>query len=213
MKLWVIVPVKRLAAAKSRLASVLSLRQRRELIIALLTQTLTTLKKIKGVEGILVVGRDRTVRAIARGHGADFVREEERGGLNRALSRAQAAAVRRGAEAVMILPADLPLLSVKDISWAKKKISRPPFLAIAPDRLERGTNLLFMAPPGLIRFSFGERSFQRHFQGARQAGVKVAVLRRRALAQDLDCPEDLFSVQNLGWDGKNPRNRPKGLEE
>lgn len=213
MKVWVIVPVKRLAAAKSRLASVLSLRRRRELITALLARTLTTLKKTKGIEGVLVVGKDRAVREIARSHGAAFVREGQGGGLNRALARAQVAAVRRGAEAVMILPADLPLLSVKDIFWAKKKAGRPPFLAIAPDRLGRGTNLLLMAPPGLIRFSFGERSFTRHVQAAWQAGVKATILRRRGLAQDLDCPKDLYSVHDLGLDGHIPRKKTKGRKE
>jgi 2-phospho-L-lactate guanylyltransferase (CobY/MobA/RfbA family) len=73
MNCWGIVPVKRLSAAKSRLAPRLSLRQRRELVCTLLTRTLGILASEKRIAGILVVGRDRTVRAIAANHGAKFV--------------------------------------------------------------------------------------------------------------------------------------------
>jgi 2-phospho-L-lactate guanylyltransferase len=194
MKRWAIVPVKHLTAAKSRLAPVLSLPRRRELVCSLLIHTLNALTKVHGIEGILVVGKDRTVRRIAGEYGARFVLEGMHDGLNRALERAAAEAVRRGADSVMILPTDLPLLRAADISWVIKKAGRPPFLAIAPDHSERGTNLLFMAPPGLIRFSFGEFSFRRHAAAARRAGAKVRVLRRTSLAEDIDRPEDLLSM-------------------
>jgi 2-phospho-L-lactate guanylyltransferase len=203
MKCWAIVPVKRLAAAKSRLAPVLSLRQRRALVRSLLIHTLAVLRAAHGINGILVVGKDRAVREIARKSGTDFVREGERDGLNRALMRAAADAAGRGAEAVMVLPADLPLLKSADIAWALKGAGRPPFFAIAPDRTERGTNLILMAPPGLIRFSFGERSFRRHVNAARRAGLKAAILRRPAFAEDIDRPEDLLKVQDLGWESLN----------
>jgi 2-phospho-L-lactate guanylyltransferase len=200
MKCWAIVPVKRLAAAKSRLAAALPPRQRRALVAFLLNRTLEVLRSEPGVEGILVVGRDRAVSTIARRHGAAFVSEGERGGLNRALARAQAAALRRGAEAVMVVPADLPLLAAGDIAWVRKKAGRAPFVVIEPDRSGRGTNVLYMAPPGIIRYCFGDRSRQRHVQAARRAGLKATILSRRALAQDLDRPEDLFCLQNPNWD-------------
>jgi 2-phospho-L-lactate guanylyltransferase len=191
MKCWAIVPVKRLAAAKSRLASVLPARRRRELVAFLLKRTLDVLQSDPGVEGIIVVGRDRVVSALARRNGASFVSEGERGGLNRALTRARIAAVRRGAEAVMIVPADLPLLSAEDIARVRRKAGRPPFVVVGPDRSGGGTNVLYLAPPGVIGFYFGEGSCRRHIRAARQAGVRAAILHRKALAQDLDQPEDL----------------------
>jgi 2-phospho-L-lactate guanylyltransferase len=198
MKCWAIVPVKRLAAAKSRLAPVLPLRRRRALVGFLLAHTLKALKHTRGIAGILVVGKDRAVRRIARESGAEFIAEGERGGLNRALQRAAAEAVRRGAESTLILPADLPGLTKSDLRAALKKAVRPPFLVIAPDRADRGTNLLWVAPPGLIRFAFGRRSFERHVSSARRAGAKVTLLRRPSLARDLDCPEDLAGIRLPG---------------
>jgi 2-phospho-L-lactate guanylyltransferase len=210
MKCWAIVPVKRLAAAKSRLAPILSLRRRRALVCLLLTHTLKALKHARGISGILVIGQDRAVRGIARTSGAEFIAEGEQGGLNRALARAAAEAVRRGADSLLILPADLPLLAAADVSAALKIHGRPPFLLIAPDRAERGTNLLRIAPPGLIRFSFGSCSFQRHVSSARRAGARVRVLRRPSLAQDLDCPEDLINTAILGWPGGKQFGNPPG---
>ncbi len=191
MKRWIIVPVKRLSAAKSRLSKALPARQRRRLARMLLERTLTTLRRLKGIEGILVVSKDRVVPSIAGKYGAIHVREGQCDGLNRALARAADEAARRGAEAVMVLPADLPLLRTRDLAQAVRLARHSPFVVIAPDRAERGTNLLYLSPPGIIKFSFGERSFEKHTLSARRKKIRVSVLRNSALAQDIDRPEDL----------------------
>jgi 2-phospho-L-lactate guanylyltransferase len=207
MKRWVIVPVKRFAAAKSRLAPVVPESRRRGLARALLDHTLRILNGLRGISGILVVSRDRTALAMARKYGALTVPESKCDGLNRALARATAEAVRRGAESVLILPTDLALLSGEDLTRAMRMASLPPFVVLAPDRAERGTNLLYMAPPGVVRFSFGERSFQRHLQTARRAGVDVAICRRPGLAHDVDRPEDLAEIDGLSWERRGRKKK------
>ena len=196
MKRWVIVPVKRLTAAKSRLSPALPARQRRLLARALLTHTLKTLRGLNGIEGILVVGKDRAVRSMAGEFGAVFVREGDCDGLNRALARATDEAIVRGAEAVMVLPADLPLLRPRDLEQAMRLAHRMPFVVIAPDGMEWGTNLLYMAPPGVVKFSFGEGSFQKHIRSARRAGLEPSICRQAALAHDVDRPEDLAEMDD-----------------
>jgi 2-phospho-L-lactate guanylyltransferase len=212
MKCWMIIPVKRLSAAKSRLAAELTLYQRRELVCALLIHTLKALNGVNGIAGKIVVGRDRAVQRIAENQGAVFVPEKVHDGLNRALARAAREAVRRGAEAIMILPADLPWLKKRDIAAALKEAGRPPFLRIAPDGAGIGTNLLFMAPPGLIRFSFGDRSYRRHIHAARKAGAKIFEICRISLAEDLDHPEDLAGVYG-GVLGKSTKGTKKNLKK
>jgi 2-phospho-L-lactate guanylyltransferase len=197
MKRWVIVPVKRFKAAKSRLAPAVSESRRRVLARALLNHTLTILRGLAGIQGILVVSRDRSVLAIARKFGAVGVPEGACDGLNRALVRASTEAIRRGADSILILPTDLPLLTREDLNRAMRMAKRPPFIVLAPDRSERGTNLLYLAPPGVIRFAFGERSFQKHRQGARHAGVDAAICRCPGLAHDIDRPEDLADIDRL----------------
>ncbi|MBN2086075.1 MAG: 2-phospho-L-lactate guanylyltransferase [Anaerolineales bacterium] len=208
MKCWVIVPVKRLSAAKSRLAPILTLRQRRELVCSLLAHSLIQLNGINGIRGIIVVGRDRAVRRIAAPLGALFIAEKPHDGLNRALARAAREAVRCGADAVMVLPADLPRLRKSDIVAVLRHAGKPPFMGISPDRLKRGTNLLLLTPPGLIRFSFGERSYRRHITAARRAGARVREYRLASLADDLDFPED---VVRLCDEGKIPRGKQREL--
>jgi 2-phospho-L-lactate guanylyltransferase (CobY/MobA/RfbA family) len=50
-------------------------------------------------------------------------------------------------------------------------------------------------PPGLIEVAFGENSFQKHVQAARQAGIKPAIYHTPTLAFDLDWPEDLARLE------------------
>jgi 2-phospho-L-lactate guanylyltransferase len=201
MKVWAIVPVKGLSAAKSRLAPVLSLRQRRRLVSSLLLRTLATLQAVRRIGGVLVVSKDPAVRRMARGAGAGFIREGPHDGLNRAVARAAAEAVRRGAEAVLVLPADLPLVDPREIRKAIRAAGKPPAVVLVPDRTDRGTNLLLLAPPGIIPFRFGKNSNRRHYSAARKAGVRPVRMHLPSAAEDVDHPEDLFSVQDLGWEG------------
>jgi 2-phospho-L-lactate guanylyltransferase len=194
MKRWVIVPVKRLAAAKSRLARALPARERRRLACALLNHTLKTVRGLDGIEGILVVSKDRAVRSIAGKYGAVFVREGACDGLNRALARATDEAAQRGADAVMVLPADLPLLRARELKQAMRLAHKPPFVVIAPDGMEQGTNLLYMAPPGVVKFTFGKGSFQKHIRSARRVGLEPAICQQPALAHDIDRPKDLAEL-------------------
>jgi 2-phospho-L-lactate/phosphoenolpyruvate guanylyltransferase len=196
MKRWVIVPVKKLAAAKSRLAPALSAKERRLLARRLLDHTLKVLRNLNGIEGIIVVSKDRAALAAAGKSGAQFVPEGKCDGLNRALARAVKEAVRRGAEAILVLPADLPLLRTRDLAQAVRLARRRRFVVIAPDRGEEGTNLLYFSPPGIIKFSFGERSFKKHLQSARRKKIRVSVLRTLDLAQDIDRPEDLSILRD-----------------
>jgi 2-phospho-L-lactate/phosphoenolpyruvate guanylyltransferase len=201
MNCWAIIPVKSLAAAKSRLAPILSLRQRRRLMLSMLEHTLGVLTRIRRIKGTIVVSKDAAVRSAARRAGAVFVQEKLHDGMNRALTRAAKEAVRRGAGAVMILPVDLPLLDAGELGRVIRASKKPPAVTIVPDRTDRGTNLLLAAPPGAIRFSFGKNSRRRHAAAARKAGAALVVLHRPALAEDIDRPDDLLAVQDLGWEG------------
>jgi 2-phospho-L-lactate guanylyltransferase len=66
-----------------------------------------------------------------------------------------------------------------------------PVCALAPDRAEQGTNLLYQSPIRFTTFSYGEGSFARHCGLAGEAGLRVVVRREAALAFDLDLPDDV----------------------
>lgn len=195
MTLWAIVPVKPLRRGKSRLSSSLSDEQRAELNRMLLERTVRTLLDLKEVEEVLVVSRDSSALAIARDLGARTVQEDGAPTLNTALTRAAAVAQGYASHGVLVLPADLPLLSRQDVLALLERAVDPPVVVIAPDRHDKGTNALLLSPANLIEYDFGGDSFRRHCERARRAGARLEIVRLPSLALDLDLPEDLELIR------------------
>jgi 2-phospho-L-lactate guanylyltransferase len=197
MTLWAIVPVKPLRRGKSRLAGTLNENERAELNQKLLEQTLTTLSSLKELDQVLVVSRDPQALTIARNHGAKTIQEDGQPQLNTALTRATILAKVQAIQGVLILPADLPLLTKEDVLTLIDSAAKPPVVVIAPDRHKKGTNALLMVPPGLIDYEFGEDSFQKHSERAKKANAHLEVVELPSLALDVDVPEDLELVKRM----------------
>jgi 2-phospho-L-lactate/phosphoenolpyruvate guanylyltransferase len=197
MTLWAIVPVKPLRRGKSRLAGALSEDERTELNRSLLQNTLKTFSDLKEVEEVLVISRDPQALAIARQHGARTVREDGQPELNTALKRATVIAQVYATRGVLVLPADLPLVTREDVLTLIGRAGEPPAVVIAPDRHGTGTNALLISPAGLIEYDFGENSFQRHCERALEAGARLEVVNLPTLGLDLDLPEDLELVRKF----------------
>jgi 2-phospho-L-lactate guanylyltransferase len=189
--LWALVPVKPFAGAKTRLGEVLSAVEREALARAMLARTLGVVAKADSIERVLVVSRDPEALAMARGLGAHPAPETSPGGLNPALGEATAAAARGGAKAVLVLPTDLPLLAPEDIRALVERASPSPVVVVAPDRFDRGTNALLMAPPALIEYAFGVQSFRAHAELAQAIRARLEIVRRPGLSLDVDGPDDL----------------------
>ncbi len=197
MTIWAIIPVKPLRRGKSRLAGMLSEDERTQLNHALLEHTLNTLSALKEITKVLVISRDPLALNLARQYDARTVQEEGTPHLNAALQRATIAAQAGRALGILILPADLPLITTEDIRALLDRAVKPPVVAIAPDRHKRGTNALVISPAGLIEYAFGEDSFQRHSELAKQAGARLEIVDTPSLALDLDTPEDLEIVKHM----------------
>jgi 2-phospho-L-lactate/phosphoenolpyruvate guanylyltransferase len=197
MTIWAIVPVKPLRRGKSRLAGLLSEEQRTSLNRYLLEHTLTILNKISGIEHTLVVSRDPAALALTRSMGGRTVLEDGAPQFNTAIKRATIVAQAQGARAVLILPADLPLVESSDLEALISQGQTPPVIVIASDRRLDGTNCLFINPAGLIEYGYGTGSFHRHCQRAIQAGARLEVVNSERIGLDLDLPEDLEMVGGL----------------
>jgi 2-phospho-L-lactate guanylyltransferase len=194
MTLWAIVPVKPLRRGKSRLADVLTHEERTDLNRHLLENTLDTLNGIPEIEHVLVVSRDSEALAMARDLGARTVLENGHSDLNIALARATVVAKTYATRAILILPVDLPLITVEDVQVMLDKVKDPPVVVVAPDRCRNGTNALLVCPAGLIEYQYGDGSFERHCTLAREAGARLEVCELPSIALDLDNPEDLELV-------------------
>lgn len=197
MTIWAIVPVKPLRRGKSRLAGMLTEDQRTRLNRYLLRHTLDTLNEVPEIEHTLVVSRDPAALALTRELGGRTVLEDGAPQFNTAIQRATVVARAHGAHAVLILPADLPLIDPPDIRALLERGQNPTAVVIAPDRRRDGTNGLFVNPAGLIEYGYGPGSFQRHSERARQAGARLEIIENPALGLDLDLPEDLEALSGL----------------
>ena len=194
MALWAIVPVKPLRRGKSRLAGVLTPEERNDLNRRLLTHTLETLNAIPEIEQVLVISRDQAALSLAREHGARTVLENGAPELNVALARATIVVKNYATRGLLIVPADLPLISPEDVNAMLEIAVDPPVVVLAPDHRRQGTNALLVCPVGLIEYDFGPGSFQRHCERALQAGARLEILELPSLALDMDMPEDLEMV-------------------
>jgi 2-phospho-L-lactate guanylyltransferase len=197
MTLWAIVPVKPLRRGKSRLAGKLTEDERADLNQSLLKHTIETLTDLKEIEQVLVVSRDPHALTVARNHGARTVLEDGQPHLNTALKRATVVAQVYATRGVLVLPADLPLISPEDIRELINRAVDPPVVVIAPDRHHTGTNALLISPSGLIEYDFGENSFERHCERVRQVGARLEIVDLPTLGLDLDLPEDLELVREF----------------
>jgi 2-phospho-L-lactate guanylyltransferase len=194
MTLWAIVPVKPLRVGKSRLSGVLSQEERADLNRRLLDHTLQTLTAVPEIEQVLVTSRDPAALALAREHGARTVQEHGAPQLNKALTRATVVVKNYNTRAVLIVPADLPLLTTQDVYAMLERAEKPPVVVVAPDRHRHGTNALLVYPIGLIDYVFGENSFERHCAAAEACGARLEIVDLPSLALDMDLPEDLDEV-------------------
>ncbi|RME34629.1 MAG: 2-phospho-L-lactate guanylyltransferase [Gammaproteobacteria bacterium] len=196
----VLLPVKCFDRAKSRLSGVLEPAQRAHLASLLLHDVLDTLCSSSLVSEIWLVGSEPGLVPLAgegkirllplsreRGHAADLTRALELLPL-------------RPGEPVLILPADVPLLSpaeLRELAGAH----RGGGLVMCPAACDGGTNALLFEPPLPMPLLFGDRSLSRHRQAALERGVEVRVLDLPGLSRDIDRPEDLCWLARQGRGG------------
>jgi 2-phospho-L-lactate guanylyltransferase len=197
MSIWAIIPVKPLRLAKSRLSSILTPEERQQFAEAMLRHVLGVLNAVPQITGTLVISRDNHALALAREHGAKTVQESGAPELNVALMRATSIIRSWRSSAVLVLPADLPLISAEDVRNIIGMAEGDRAVVISTDRNKDGTNALFVRPPGLIEYSYGEGSFRRHGTQARDAGAEVSVYESLRMLQDIDLPEDIANYYRM----------------
>jgi len=184
-----LVPAKALDQAKGRLAALLTDDERRRLARAMLDDVVRALQSVPLVDSVNVVSPDPEVLERAEELGAAAVREPGSvRGINQALAHALAA-VSPPPDAVLAVLADVPAVTPSDIESV---------VAAAPERgvvicpsNAKGTSALFLRPPGVIPFRFGELSFQAHKREAAARRIEARVLHIDSLANDIDEPDDL----------------------
>jgi 2-phospho-L-lactate/phosphoenolpyruvate guanylyltransferase len=194
MSSWVIVLIKDFASAKQRLQPALGPKARQAL--ARRNAELAVRAAAAGDRVLVVAGSDK-VAGLATGWGADVLVEPRQEGQNVAAARGIARAVEGGADAVLLLSSDLPLVTidaVREVLESSSRLDAP--VAVAVPAVGRGgTNALYLRPPGAIALNFGSDSLAKFRHEAESRGVSFVVHRSDAMALDLDEPGDLARLR------------------
>jgi 2-phospho-L-lactate/phosphoenolpyruvate guanylyltransferase len=186
-----ILPVKSFGAAKQRLGSLLGSGSRQALAQAMFQDVVASLRKVEGIETIVVVASEPSVEFAAEER-VVLLEDEATDGQSPAALIGIRWAVEAGFERVLLVPGDTPLLSPTEIDALL--VSGPDDVVIVPDRHGTGTNGLLLRPPTAIEPSFGPDSLQRHVAAAEAAGVTHRVERVPSLMFDVDTSDDLAVV-------------------
>ncbi|MGW4735936.1 2-phospho-L-lactate guanylyltransferase [Streptomyces shenzhenensis] len=195
MQWTLVIPVKPLALAKSRLADTAADGLRPGLALAFAQDTVAAALACGAVRDVAVVTDDALAGRELTALGARIVPDEPGGGLNAAL--AHAAGVVRSARpgaAVAALNADLPALRPPELARVLDAAAEFP-RAFLPDAAGIGTTLLAAAPGRELRPAFGGDSRARHgASGARELRLDAV----DSVRQDVDTGADLRAALVLG---------------
>jgi 2-phospho-L-lactate guanylyltransferase len=197
-----IIPVGTLEGAKTRLGGSLDAEERHDLVEGLLARTVMTALAVDRLDDVLVISPDREVLARAAEIGARTMRQRTRG-LNAGLDEARADVVAGGADAILVLPIDLPFVTAEAVAAVLAPLADQPDhdhqptarVVLVTDRHGTGTNALGLRPPEVIDFSFGPGSRHAHRAAAEAASATYTEIESR-LAVDLDTPEDLVFAES-----------------
>jgi 2-phospho-L-lactate/phosphoenolpyruvate guanylyltransferase len=201
----VLMPVKVLSEAKSRLAGLAGPR-RGELALAVACDTVTAVMRTDQAARAIVITDDPVAASALRELGAQVIPDEPRDGLNAALRHGAAIAAQRWpASGTAALSADLPALRPAELARALSAAAVWPNAFVA-DAAGDGTTLYTAAPGVAFRPAFGLASRARHAAGG---AAELELTDVPGLRRDVDTPADLRGAVELGL---GPRTAPLATE-
>jgi 2-phospho-L-lactate guanylyltransferase len=210
MRTFAILPIKNLDHAKQRLAAGVGPLPRRALVEAMFADTLVALRRSTSLSGVVVVSSDSRAQRIAEGYGATVVQDRESGHSEAAMLGVEQA-TERGAERVLLVPADCPLIDAGELDRLATWPTPERGVLVVPDRHGMGTNALLLQPPDVIAPAFGDGSHARHLSNARAAGVAAETVKLASLALDIDTPEDLAAAEQALADSRGGAAHTRGM--
>lgn len=196
---WIVVLLKELATAKTRLSSVLPADERLHLVEENATLALRAALEAQDAGRTLAVcGGPEAARFAAR-LGARVLLETDPQGQNHAARSGLAAVEARGAEACLLVSSDLPLVDAASLRRVLDlgRLSGGPVAVAVPALGRQGTNALYLRPISPFDLQFGNASLPRFAAEAERRGRTFLVHHDPALALDLDEPADLATLAQL----------------
>jgi 2-phospho-L-lactate/phosphoenolpyruvate guanylyltransferase len=193
MNATVLIPIKALKNAKSRLAKHINPKQREQLMLLLLKHIIKTVKAVDNDLEIYVVSFDKKVIKTANLLGIKNI-SEKISGHNRSLTFA-AKKINQN-KPVLALSVDLPLLTKTDIEQLFL-LSKKNDIVLAQSKEKTGTNAVIMKTPLLIPYQFGENSLIKFISTTKEKSLTVKTYFNDNFAFDVDTIKDLEELQKI----------------
>jgi 2-phospho-L-lactate/phosphoenolpyruvate guanylyltransferase len=186
----ILIPVKNLAAAKQRLATILDQETRTALAQAMLHDVLEEISRWRERPEVGLVTSDAFAIDLARQYDFQIMVDQVNAGETAAIEIATHHCVALGVEYSLVIPGDIPLMQAAELqSIVQAAPSAGSVLVPAADG--RGTNAAFRRPAGLFPLRFGNDSFKPHLSAARATQKPCVIISQPGIALDVDTPADL----------------------
>jgi 2-phospho-L-lactate guanylyltransferase len=187
----VLIPVKSLEHAKSRLNDSLSPDERKHLVLQMLDHVIDIVQSCKEITKITIVTPDEEIKNHVQKREISVL-SEEKPGYNESLTKA--AAHEKG-NALLTIAADLPLLTTDDINHLLQ-LAKSHDIVLAPAK-DGGTNAVFMKFALILPYLFGEHSFEYYKKTAQEKKLSVGIYQSETIAFDIDTEEDLKKFKEM----------------
>jgi 2-phospho-L-lactate/phosphoenolpyruvate guanylyltransferase len=190
----ILVPIKDLRGAKSRLSPLLTPEERFALARAMAEDVFDALAPFASHPGVAVVSGDIWASQQAKARHFTIILDDAEAGESAAVELATSFCVNNDADYSLVFPADIPLITGAEVR-AVLAATPPKGCVVVPAGDGRGTNGILRRPPDLIPLRFGNDSLLPHLAAARATGHEVVVLDNLfGIAIDVDRPEDLATL-------------------
>ena len=193
-----LIPVKDIAQAKTRLSRMLSLDEREHLVWAMFQDVSRAVQSSIKAERVVLVSSFAPAIKQARRLGWDVLVEHSQQSESASVDWASRVLADEGCHTVMRLPADLPLVTGEDIDALLSVELRAPAALMVPSREGTGTNAIVRTPATLFPSRFGPNSLALHRQEAERIGVECVIINNPRIALDIDDPQDLMLLGEHG---------------
>jgi len=188
-----IVPIKALDSAKQRLSAVLSAQQRGELARAMAHDVLSVLQEAHSITRVLVCAGDQTGVELANHYLFDVLPDigDCKGDLNKIV---RCALNDNPDSPVLVVHADMPFLRTEDVEAVASAL-RENDVVIAPDREQKGSNIVAWRRSNAFAPYYGADSFSRNSESAKELNLKLHVCVLQNAALDIDTAENYAHLQ------------------
>ncbi|MEW6128717.1 MAG: 2-phospho-L-lactate guanylyltransferase [Acidobacteriota bacterium] len=187
----ILIPIKEPARVKTRLANLLTLAERQQLVWAMFEDVCEAVAQTTGADRIFIVTSFAKAAARARSLGFEVLGEERQESESASIDWASQILRDRGFDAALRLPADIPLVEAADIDALLAVELTKPMVLMVPSFEETGTNAILRAPPNLFPSRFGTGSLALHQAEAARIDAQCLIVKNERIALDIDEPHDI----------------------